>query len=264
MRGAEPTPAQTGEKGLFRLVKQAHETYSSEVLTRKKSYRRFVLDFIHSKQYHDATDAWSKNEHQKNYCIVSELLENHEKLVCQYFNEATLNESQIKKLLDAFNTFEYHQTVLPEPTPEDGRQSKSYTSSVPYEPLIDSETIGLIAQLVNEVNLFTEKLDIEDVIARYKKGILSPVTSKNNARLVLLLDQLSIHGVIPYDWQSIIAKKRLIRSSSGRKFLNQHDLSSTLNRIKDTQPGVYEKRFIKTIDRYINQIKGKKIEQKKP
>ena len=80
MRGAEPTPAQTGEKGLFRLVKQAHETYSSEVLTRKKSYRRFVLDFIHSKQYHDATDAWSKNEHQKNYCIVSELLENHEKL----------------------------------------------------------------------------------------------------------------------------------------------------------------------------------------
>ena len=55
-----------------------------------------MLDFIHSTQYHDATDAWSKNEHQKNYCIVSELLENHEKLVCQYFSQSTLDETQIK------------------------------------------------------------------------------------------------------------------------------------------------------------------------
>lgn len=75
MRGAGKTPAQTGEQGLFRLVYQAHEVYKAEVLTHRKCYRRFMLDFIHSTQYHDATDAWSKNEHQKNYCIVSELLE---------------------------------------------------------------------------------------------------------------------------------------------------------------------------------------------
>ena len=73
MRGAGKTPAQTGEQGLFRLVYQAHEVYKAEVLTHRKCYRRFMLDFIHSTQYHDATDAWSKNEHQKNYCIVSEL-----------------------------------------------------------------------------------------------------------------------------------------------------------------------------------------------
>lgn len=242
------------------MINQAHETYSAEVLTRKKSYRRFVLDFIHSKQYHDATDAWSKNEHQKNYHIVSELLKNHEKLVCQYFNHAILDEAQIEKMLDTFNTFEYHHTAFQELSPEDSCQSKLDTSPVPYKPLIDNDTIGLIAQLVNEVNLFTEKLDIEDVITRYEKNILNPVTSRNNTRLVLLLDKLSIHGIIPYNWQSVIAKKRLIRSSSGRKFLNQHDFSSTLNRIKDTHPGVYEKRFIETIDRYINQIKGKEIE----
>ena len=96
MRGAGKTPAQTGEQGLFRLVYQAHEVYKAEVLTHRKCYRRFMLDFIHSTQYHDATDAWSKNEHQKNYCIVSELLENHEKLVCQYFSQSTLDETKLK------------------------------------------------------------------------------------------------------------------------------------------------------------------------
>lgn len=260
MRGAERTPAQTGEQGLFRLVNQAHEAYTAEVLTHKKSYKRFMLDFIHSKQYHDATDAWSKNEHYKNYCIISDLLENHEKLVCQYFNETSLDETKIQKLLDAFNTFECIQRGCPNQITKNGHQSESDISTEAYEPLIDRDTIGLIVQLVNEVNLFTEKLDKKDVVTRYEKDILSPVTSRNNTRLVLLLDKLATHDIIPYDWQSVIAKKRLIKSSSGKKFLNQHDLSSTLNRIKDILPGISEKKLIATIDRYIEQIKGKEIE----
>lgn len=129
-----------------------------------------------------------------------------------------------------------------------------------YEPLIDKDTIGLIVQLVNEVGLFIEQLDVNDVITRYEKAMLNPVTSKNNTRLVLLLDKLAMHDIIPYDWQSVIAKKQLVRSSSGKKFLNQHDLSSTLNRIKDIQPSISEKKFFATIDRYIKLIKDKEID----
>jgi len=126
--------------------------------------------------------------------------------------------------------------------------------------LIDKDTIGLIVQLVNEVGLFIEQLDVNDVITRYEKAMLNPVTSKNNTRLVLLLDKLAMHDIIPYDWQSVIAKKQLVRSSSGKKFLNQHDLSSTLNRIKDIQPSISEKKFFATIDRYIKLIKDKEID----
>ena len=153
MRGAGKTPAQTGEQGLFRLVYQAHEVYKAEVLTHRKCYRRFMLDFIHSTQYHDATDAWSKNEHQKNYCIVSELLENHEKLVCQYFSQSTLDETQIKKLLDTFNTSEHLQTKSRIQSFQNSRQSEQPPLPDSYEPLIDKDTIGLIVQLVNEVGL---------------------------------------------------------------------------------------------------------------
>ena len=73
MRGFRGTPAQTGKQGLFRLVKQAQESYTAEVLTHQKSYRRYVLDFIHSKRYHDETDAWSKTEHWKNYRTIADL-----------------------------------------------------------------------------------------------------------------------------------------------------------------------------------------------
>ena len=99
MRGIQGTPAQTGKEGLFRLVKQAQVSYKGEVVTREKSYRRYVLDFIHSKQFHDASDAWSKNEHQKNYYTVVDLLRNHEKLVRRYFEQETFEEINISSKL---------------------------------------------------------------------------------------------------------------------------------------------------------------------
>lgn len=99
MRGSRWTPAQTGKQGLFRLVRQAHETYKAEVLTRQKSYRRYALDFIHSKRFHDAKDAWSKNEHLKNYHTVADILREHEELVCRYFRRNVISEIRRKCLL---------------------------------------------------------------------------------------------------------------------------------------------------------------------
>lgn len=86
MRGSKWTPAHTGKDGLFRLVRLAHSIYTNEVVTRIKSYHRFVTDFVNSTQYHDENDAWSKNEHQKNYRTIAELLTNHEKIVRRYFD----------------------------------------------------------------------------------------------------------------------------------------------------------------------------------
>lgn len=60
MRWFRWIPAQTGTSGLFRLVKQAQELYKLEVTTSQKSYKRFVIDFINSRQFHDDKDAWSR------------------------------------------------------------------------------------------------------------------------------------------------------------------------------------------------------------
>ena len=260
MRGFQGTPAQTGKEGLFRLVGQAQVSYKEEVVTRQKSYRRYVLDFIHSKRFHDATDAWSKNEHQKNYHTVVDLLKNHEKLVRRYFDQETFDGIGVSMLLEDFYTADLQNAITPiEPNQISSGISVLSDSNFSIEPLLDKHTLDLIVQLVNEVCLFKEVLNADDVAGRYSKDTLPTVTSKNNTRLVLLLDKLASHDVISYNWQSVIARKRLIISSSGKKHLTQHDMSSTLNRIKDTTPNVADKQFLATIDKYIVLIKSREV-----
>ena len=244
MRGFRRMPAQTGKQGLFRLVKQAQESYTAEVATRQKSYRRYVLDFIHSKRYHDETDAWSKNEHLKNYHTIVDLLRGHEKLVRKYFEQEVFDDMQISGLLNEFYTFDLSQTDAPGDILERASAPRTKTPDIVFKPALGREKVNLIVQLANEVNLFKERLDANDVATRYETDTLQPVTSRNNTRLVLSLDKLASHGI----------------SSSGKKHLDQHDLSSTLNRIKDTPPGISEKRLLSVIDEYIKRIKDKEIQ----
>lgn len=253
------TPAQTGTQGLFRLVKQAHETYKAEVSTLQKSYKRYALDFIHSNQFHDEKDAWSKNEHQKNYYTITDLLREHEKLVCKYFNRNKLDDAEIADLLNEFYVSDLPKTIPIETGHEDRDRTKPIPSNNTIESVLDKYTIDLIVQLANEVCLFKEVLNADNVVTRYATDTLQTVTSNNNTKLVLLLDKLASHDVITYNWQSVIAKKRLVISSSGKKHLNQHDMSSTLNRIKDTAPNIAEKQFLAIIDKYITLIKNREV-----
>lgn len=259
MRGFRWTPAQTGKEGLFRLVQQAHVSYNAEVLTRQKSYRRFVLDFIHSTRYHDNRDAWSKNEHKKNHSTVAELLNRHETLVRKHFQFEPFDESRIADLLNEFYAFDLPQPVG-ENSREEAEREKNALPDCYIKPVLDNHTIDLIVQLANEVKLFKETLDAADVVSRYTTDTLQAVRSRNNTRLMMLLDTLASHEIIPYNWQAVIAKKRLIISSSGKKYLDQHDMSSTLNRVRETQPGVSEKHFLAVIDKYVKLVKGKQVE----
>ena len=149
------------------------------------------------------------------------------------------------------------------PTIETGHEDRDRTKPIPsnntIESVLDKYTIDLIVQLANEVGLFKEKLDADDVAARYATDTLRTMTSRNNTRLVVLLDKLASSGIIPYHWQAVIAKKKLVVSSSGRKYLDQHDMSSTLNRSKETPPSISEKHFLAIIDKYIRKIKSKEV-----
>lgn len=259
IRGFQRTPACTGKEGLFRLLTKAHSLYSEEVMTRQKSYRRFVLDFIHSIRYHDNSDAWSKNEHSKNYGIITGLLLNHEKMVRKSFDCESIDEQKLSNLLHEFYTCD-----LPRPQGQsDIAAEVSYRELA--EPnantniLLDRETINLIVRLANEVNLSKEVLDVEETAQAYERYEMKPIVSANNARLVLVLDRLAAHNVIPYNWQTQIERKRIVLSSSGKKFLNRHDLASTLNRIKELPLSSENNTLLSIVDNYVRLIKNSQI-----
>lgn len=258
MRGFQWTPAQTGKEGLFRLVEQAHKSYKDEVTTQQKSYRRYVLDFTHSHRFHDANDAWSKNEHLKNYHTVIELLGKHEILIRKHFDHDLLDENGIIKLLNEFYAIDLSESTTESDNSSPGNPIQT-NQNTNIKPLLDRHTLDLIVQLANEVCLFKEVLDADNVAICYAADTLQTVTSRNNSKLVLLLDKLASHDVITYNWQSVIAQKHLVISSSRKKLLTQHDMSSTLNRIKDTTPNAIDKQFLAIIDKYITLIKNKEV-----
>ena len=134
MRGFQWTPAQTGKEGLFRLVEQAHKSYKDEVTTRQKSYRRYVLDFTHSHRFHDAIDAWSKNEHLKNYHTVIELLRKHEILIRKHFDHDLLDENGIIKLLNEFYAIDLSESATESDNSSPGNpiQTNQNTNIKPY------------------------------------------------------------------------------------------------------------------------------------
>lgn len=114
-------------------------------------------------------------------------------------------------------------------------------------------------QLANEVNLFKEVLNADSIARDFENDEMQPLVSQNNARLVLVLDRLAANNIIPYNWQSLIERKRLLVSSTGKKFLNKHDLASTLNRIKDMPLSYENNALISVVDRYIRLIKDREI-----
>ena len=152
MRGFQWTPAQTGKEGLFRLVEQAQKSYKDEVTTRQKSYRRYVLDFTHSHRFHDAIDAWSKNEHLKNYHTVIELLRKHEILIRKHFDHDLLDENGIIKLLNEFYAIDLSESTTESDNSSPGNPIQTIQNTN-IKPLLDRHTLDLIVQLANEVCL---------------------------------------------------------------------------------------------------------------
>ena len=178
-------------------------------------------------------------------------------LVRKYFELDVFDDTSIADLLNEFYTIDLPHTDAQGITGGSDITPHTAAPGIGFTPTLGRNTIDLIVQLANEVGLFKEKLDADDVAARYATDTLRTMTSRNNTRLVVLLDKLASSGIIPYHWQAVIAKKKLVVSSSGRKYLDQHDMSSTLNRSKETPPSISEKHFLAIIDKYIRKIKSK-------
>lgn len=74
---------------------------------------------------------------------------------------------------------------------------------------LNKESIVVIVELLNELNLFYEHLDADEVWIRYKEDRLSTVTCRHNTYLVLVLDRLASNKIIPPHWQVSFRQKSL-------------------------------------------------------
>lgn len=121
-----------------------------------------------------------------------------------------------------------------------------------FEHSLTDSQMDYLAGIINELHIFREA----DITTEQIKSIFncSPsvvLTSKNNRLLAHLFDQLSRRGYITENWQAVIAKNRLFKSSQKDDFLNQNDLSTATNKVQDMEKdGKYNK-----LEVYIKNLK---------
>ena len=122
-----------------------------------------------------------------------------------------------------------------------------------FESILNDGQIELIAECMNEVKMFNAPVTSDDL-----KAILSCkpkviFRSNNNRYLAFLFSELSYRNLITPNWQSVIANHKLFLSKdkSRDKYLNQGDLATATNYVKD----IDHVKGYAIIDKYIKQLK---------
>ncbi len=246
------TAAKCGDSGLLEMLREAHDLYQVEVVNQGKLYQRYADDFVYSHEFHDAVDARSKNEHQKNYRIIDSLLTNRRDLVEYYFNKIDASDGDLKEMLHLFNTTQPSSNTFV------ARKRVREASDFNLCSCLDNDDLDNLAHCCNEAQIFREVINASDLLSLLDGRMTMPLHSRNNRLVAFFFDQLSLYNLIIRNWQNVIAHQRCIVSSTGKDTLTQKSLSSALYSIVDLEMSAQEK----IIDDAVRPI-GQKYQRKR-
>lgn len=244
------TTPKSGESGLLELIREVYDLYQVEVINQGKIYQRYADDFLYSHEFHDAVDAWSKNEHQKNYRIVDKLLTNRRDLVESFFRSSNLNDSDLRELLHQFDT------TLPTSKTNNSVGRLHDEAAIQFCSCLDMDDLNVLARCCNDAKIFHEVIVVEDLLSLLDGNLKDPLHSCNNRLVAFFFDQLAIYNLIIRNWQYVLAQKKSIVSSTGKGTMTQKSLSSALYSISNLEMSAKEK----IIDAAVRQI-GQKYQR---
>ena len=139
------------------MLREAYDLYQVEVVNQGKLYQRYADDFVYSHEFHDDLDAWSKNEHQKNYRILDSLLSNRRDLIELFFNKENISESELIELLHLFNT------TMPSSQNFIARSKVRDSADLNLCSCLSSDDLIALANCCNEAQIFSEVIDSTDL-----------------------------------------------------------------------------------------------------
>lgn len=263
------------DNGLYLLHKKAYQQYQKEVIGKGKSYQRYVTDFCNGNVFlsveNDGRAASRLNESNKNFHILMELLQTRSDLVIQYFELEHFTFEDFKGLNKEFNTtqpilveeqvYSESEGSAIEKVPEETEKLVNEESSPipiaeienPFESVLTDGQIAYLANCINDVKMFNTSVTPEELKAIFACKPKAILRSNNNRLIAFFFSGLSDRELITPNWQSVIANYQLFLSKdkSREKYINQSDLSSATNQIRDI--GVEGK--YTTINNYLKQVK---------
>ena len=155
--------------------------------------------------------------------------------------------SEIKKSFQRHSTIVY-DNIEPSPPKEKpmivGNEINSFKSD------FSEEQIEILTDCINEAKLFTTSVSPKITKSLFDCNLKGVLKSNNNRLLAYLMQSLNLRGYVTDEWQSTIARSKLILGKTKDTPLTRTDLSTATDQINMKQPKGWE-----TIDNYIKQLK---------
>ncbi len=220
-------------KELFALLSDARDVYLRDVATGGKVYRRFAEDFVNSHRYIGCDRPTCKNYHEMNIHIVKGLLDDCPALVKSFFEASSFSFETCAELKRLYDTADC--------TAPNILSSIAYAGSAPLSFGCDFSKIQLeeIADCATRFCLFCkEEITADDMAALFSCQPDFHIRVYNIRRVAILFDALHERGFIRWNWQTVLAKGRLLLKKDGSKFLGTSNLSAAVSDTRGSDDAV--------------------------
>ncbi len=209
---------------LFQLLKSAKCYYYKDVVSQKKSYERYVEDFVNRNTYIDCDMAVCKNIHRMNLNIVNGILSKQKELVKEFVFEKEFYYETFESLMRIYNGKTDPPTLL---------SGSRQTIPLSFGCSFTRQQIVHIANCARENYLFC----ISDLTEQHIEDLFScrfgfQIRVRNIRLLATLFDCLLEMSLIDSNWKSTLHKGCFLLNRNGDNVISASNLSSSLSAIK--------------------------------
>lgn len=207
------------EDELWQLCRIAFKQYKSEIINGEKSYSRFVYDYFY---YHLPASGMSEADmrtHVMHVCEVKELLEERRDLVDVFFSKDKFDETDCQQMLNLFNS------------------GKGIEPEADYLAHFTDEQIACITDFATASSLFRVEVNEEDIRNLFECKLRRPLQANSNRNVALFFGALREHGLLPFQWQMIMERNKLLSSSANNEPLRASQLRCSLSQARNPKLG---------------------------
>lgn len=203
-----------------KFLLKAYQQYQEMVLKSKVRYERFVSIFLESNNYRYTNESEGERRIRMNH--ARELLLNRPMVAKFFFGQKDLDLENIEQIVDVIN-----MTAKGTHFSEFKRNMKPVKTEC--QVAMDKDQLEKVAGFAKTQKLFKEEVSPE-MLNGFFSDKATQLHSNNNMHVVMFLDALTRAGLVVGLTPGEIERKGNLISSTGKKPLNSHAISSALNK----------------------------------
>jgi hypothetical protein len=203
-----------------KFLLKAYQQYQEMVLKSKVRYERFVSIFLESNDYRYTNESEGERRIRMNH--ARELLLNRPMVAKFFFGQKDLDLENMEQIVDVIN-----MTAKGTHFSEFKRNMKPVKTEC--QVAMDKDQLEKVAGFAKTQKLFKEEVSPE-MLNGFFSDKATQLHANNNTHVVMFLDALTRAGLVVGLTPGEIERKGNLISSTGKKPLNSHAISSALNK----------------------------------